>query len=151
MKNGKRILYIAIVAIVTIAICAVCLIVGRGHTVYLDNKTLEEHGVSAYEKIVVTYKGEDVAKLQARERGVVAVMGQKADLHLSYTKKKNGAKEEMDVTIDIPYEMNNLVINLPALIEGKDKDVYIDIFVPAIQQQDSSDEEIITDDMAIGE
>ena len=52
-------------------------IIGRGHTIYLDSKTLEYDGQTykpAY-KTVVYVDGQQVAKLYDKERGVATCIG----------------------------------------------------------------------------
>ena len=48
------------------------MIIGRGHTVYIDNKSMEYNGQSYKSpyKVVVFVDGEQVAKLRDKERGM---------------------------------------------------------------------------------
>ena len=73
MKNktsNRRLIFQLAAVVVLIAIAYAMTIVGRGHTVYLDNKKLEYNG-KTYDtpyKVVVLVDGEQVAKLYDRER-----------------------------------------------------------------------------------
>ena len=145
MKNIRRVLFTLGLFIIIGAICATCFIFGRGHTIYLDNKSIEDTDISSYNEIVVSYKGEEVAELYARERGVMTCMGQNLKLHLKYQKGKTGEKEEIDIIVKLPYDMDNIVINIPAYLQGADYDTYLTEFVSLIAQEPESEEEEIPD------
>ena len=82
MKNktsNRRLIFQLAAVVVLIAIAYAMTIIGRGHTVYLDNKKLEYNG-KTYDtpyKVVVLVDGEQVAKLYDRERGSATCIGQK--------------------------------------------------------------------------
>ena len=62
----KRTLFFRIGAIVILlAIAAVMMVIGRGHTVYFDNRALDKDGqsVAAPYKITVYVNGEQISKL----------------------------------------------------------------------------------------
>lgn len=152
MKNTKRIIYGAILVVLLVATCVVCFIVGRGHTVYLDNKSIEGTEYSYYECIEVFQKGNKITELYKKERGVVTVTGQKCKLTLEIQKKKNSMDyDTVEVEIPIPYGIDNVVINLPAYLEGATEDIYMDEFVPLVTDT-GEDEEIDTgDEFDLGE
>ena len=73
MKTKRRVAFSLLLALILVAVAAAMMVIGRGHTVYFDNKTLEDYQGQTYKaanKIVVTVKGEEVAKLGPRERGM---------------------------------------------------------------------------------
>ena len=80
MKNktsNRRLIFQLTAVVVLIAIAYAMTIIGRGHTVYLDNKKLEYNG-KTYDtpyKVVVLVDGEQVAKLYDRERGSATCIG----------------------------------------------------------------------------
>ena len=88
MKNktsNRRLIFQLAAVVVLIVIAYAMTIVGRGHTVYLDNKKLEYNG-KTYDtpyKVVVLVDGEQVAKLYDRERGSATCIGQKFTVTLS--------------------------------------------------------------------
>ena len=140
--------------LILVIIAAVMLVIGRGHTVYFDNQPLEYEG-KAYEtpyKIAVTAGGEEVAKLYDGERGMTTCIGQSLKLTLEITQEKGGAEETVSVTLPLPYDLDGVIINLPALLEGLPEEAYLSEFVPAVTPSTDEDEEIVTgDDMMIGE
>ena len=78
MKAKRRLLFQILAVVLLVAIGYTMTIIGRGHTIYLDSKTLEYDGQTykpAY-KTVVYVDGQQVAKLYDKERGVATCIGQ---------------------------------------------------------------------------
>ena len=131
MKNktsNRRLIFQLAAVVVLIVIAYAMTIVGRGHTVYLDNKKLEYNG-KTYDtpyKVVVFVDGEQVAKLYDRERGSATCIGQK-------------------YTIPLPKNMDGIIINLPAYLAGLGEDAYLTEFIP------SPDAEIVEEDTPSGD
>ena len=153
MKSKRVLLFRLGTVLVLLAIAAVMLIIGRGHTVYLDNQPLEYEG-QTYEtpyKIVASVGGEEVARLYERERGMATCTGQSLEVTLEITQVKDGEEELMTVTIPLPYGMDGIIINLPGYLAGLPEDAYLSEFVPAVTE--SPDEEVVLPsvDMALGD
>ena len=65
MKTKRRLIFPTLMVLLLAAIAACMMVIGRGHTVYLDNKTLEDYNgqtCKAFDRVVVTVKGEEVAR-----------------------------------------------------------------------------------------
>ena len=77
MKARRLIIRIAAV-LVLVVIGVIMSIIGRGHTIYLDNKTLEYDGQTykAPYKVTITVGGEELTKLYDKERGSTTCLGQ---------------------------------------------------------------------------
>ena len=133
MKNktsNRRLIFQLAAVVVLIVIAYAMTIVGRGHTVYLDNKKLEYNG-KTYDtpyKVVVLVDGEQVAKLYDRER-----------------EKKGGSETTQTYTIPLPKNMDGIIINLPAYLAGLGEDAYLTEFIP------SPDAEIVEEDTPSGD
>ncbi len=150
MKTTKRAWIIRIAAVLLLAaIAALMLWIGRGHTVYLDNKALD--GYNAPYKITVTHKGEQVAKLYEKERGSLTNIGDNVELTLEVMAAKGGSETTQVITIKLPHNMDSMVINLPALMGGASQDVYLEEFVPVITE--TADDEVpdTSEDMGLGD
>lgn len=149
MKNtSKRMWIFRIAAILVLIVIAYCMtIIGRGHTVYLDNKKLEYNG-QTYDtpyKIEVVVDGEQVAKLYDRERGSATCIGQKFTMELTITETKGGSETTETYTLSLPKNMDGVIINLPAYLAGLDEDAYLTEFIPAPET------EIVEDDTTSGD
>ena len=120
------------------------MIVGRGHTVYFDNKKLEYEG-ETYEppyKITVFVKGEQVAKLNKKDRGMATNIGQNFGFTLQIMKEKKGEETEETFEIKLPYNLDGIVINLPGFLEGLPEEAWMSEFVPLVTASDADEEEV---------
>jgi len=118
----RRILFSLLLVLVLAAVAAVMMGIGRGHTVYFDNKTLEDYQgqeYKAFEKVIVTVKDEQVAKLAKRDRGMSIWIGQNFKMILEVTREKGGESEIHEIDLKLPYSVDGIVINLPALLAGR--------------------------------
>ena len=154
MKSKRILLYRLAMILVLVVVAAVMLVIGRGHTVYFDNVSLEYEGTT-YEtpyKVVVYTGGEEVAKLYDGERGMASCIGQNLDLTLEITQEKGGEEELVSVSVPLPYNMDGIIINLSAYLEGLPEEAYLTEFVPAVVPSTEEDEEVVTgDDMMMGD
>ena len=148
MSKTRRLLFRLGTLLVLLAIAACMMIVGRGHTVYLDNKTLEYNGqsYSALYKIEVEQNGETIAKLNKRERGKATNIGQSFEITLHITREKKGAEETEVVRLKLPYSMDGIIINLPAYLAGLPQEAYLSEFISAAEQEPEPEEALPTED-----
>lgn len=152
--NAKRgVLFKAGAIALLLLIAGTMFIVGRGHTVYMDNKTIEYEGqtYTAFYKTVVSVDGKQVAKLSAKERGMATCIGQKFTMTLEITETKGGAEETVTITIRLPLNMDGIIINLPALLAGLPEEAYLTEFIIIPVEPNAGDEEIITDEFDVPE
>lgn len=134
----RRILFSLLLVLVLVAVAAVMMVIGRGHAVYFDNKTLEDYqgqSYKAFEKVVVTIKDEQVAKLAKRDRGMSIWIGQNFKMVLEVTEEKGGEAEIFEVALKLPYSVDGIVINLPALLAGLPQEAWFSEFVPAATEE----------------
>lgn len=148
--KSKRTLFFRLGAIaILLIIGAVMMVIGRGHTVYFDNKKLELDG-KTYDtpyKVVVYVNDEKVAKLYDKERGMATWIGQDFEMTLEITQEKGGDETTQTYQIKLPYNMDGIVINLPGFLAGLDQDAYITEFVPvATEETDTTGEEELPGD-----
>ncbi len=143
MKSKRRIAFSLLLVLILVGIAACMMVIGRGHTVYFDNKTLEDYNGQEYKaahKVVVTVKGEEVAKLGKRERGMAVWIGQNFKMTLEITQEKGDEPEIREISLKLPYSVDGIVVNLPALLAGLPEDAWFSEFVPA--ETENVDEEV---------
>ncbi|MBR2729298.1 MAG: hypothetical protein Q4C02_06755 [Eubacteriales bacterium] len=142
MKNRRQFLFRLCALAVLLAVAAVMFVIGRGHTVYFDNRALEYGGktVEAFHKVTVLADGDRVAKLSAGDRGLKEIMGQNLTMTLEITDEEGAAPHAHKVSMQIPYGMDGVVLNLPALMAGLPQDAYLEEFVITAPEEDSGDE-----------
>lgn len=137
MKAKRRVGFCLLTVLVLAAIAGWMMVIGRGHTVYFDNKTLEGYegkDYPAFERVVVTVKGEEVAKLGKRERGMSVWIGQDFKMTLEITEKKGDEPRVQEVRIQLPYGVDGIVVNLPAYLAGLPEDAWYSEFVPMVEE-----------------
>ena len=152
-NKTRRLLFRLGTVLILVGICAVMMIIGRGHTVYFDNKQLEYNGTTCEcpYKIKVLVKDEQVANLKAKERGMATTIGQNFAMTLKITQEKGGDEVVETYQLKLPYNMDGIVLNMPALLAGAPEEVYLSEFVSlATEVTVGGDEEIVTDDFGIG-
>ena len=143
--SNKRSLIIRICAVLALILIAACMmVIGRGHTVYLDNKTLEYGGqtYTAPYKVTVTVRGEQVAKLYAKERGSADNVGQSFEMTLKIMQEKNGDETTATYQLKLPYKMDGVVVNLPGYLAGLPEEAWLSEFVSLIPEPSAEDEEV---------
>lgn len=152
MKNKRQLIFRVAALAIVLVIAAAMFVIGRGHTIYFDNKTLEYNGqeYKAYHKVKVIVDGKEVAKLSERDRGMADIMGQTLTMTLEITDEKDGTPHSHKVSMGVPYNMDGIIINLPALMAGQPEEAYMSEFVIVAPEEDE-EEEINTDEFDMGE
>ncbi len=132
--NIRKLLIRLAVVLFCVALAATMMVIGRGHTVYFDNKTLEYNAqeYKAFHRVEVSTKKMDKpAKLDARDRGVSKWIGQSFQMDLTITETKGSQPYSRSVSLTLPYGIDNPIINLPALMAGLPQEAWLDEFIPA--------------------
>lgn len=150
MKGKTLVIRLAALAVVA-AIAATMLVIGRGHTIYFDNKTLENGSETykAYHKVEVFVKGESVGKLLPRERISSIWLGQNFHMDLLIT-DDDGQEQMLGVDLKLPYSIDGIIINLPALLNGASEEVWMDEFIPAPETETDDEPDIDIGDAFTG-
>ena len=154
MKNKTRSWIIrAAFLLVLVLIAVVMLRIGRGHTVYFDNRALDYQGTTtaAPYKITVTVNGEQISKLYEKERCSVTNIGDKLELTLEVMQQKGGSEPTTTYTLKLPHNLDGVIINLPGYIAGLPEEAYLEEFIPAPSTDLDDEEAPVTDDMGLGD
>ena len=146
----RKILFRVGTVVLLLAIAACMMVIGRGHTMYFDNKKLEYEGQTydTYRRINVFVNGEQVAKLSAKDRGMASFTGQKLSFEIEVTKEKGDDPVTYSYTVKVPYNQDGIVLNLPGMIAGLPEEAYTTVFVPMVTEEDG-DEEIVIDEFGM--
>ena len=154
MKTTKRSWLIRIAFILVLVLIAVVMLrIGRGHTVYFDNRALDYQGTTtaAPYKITVTVNGEQISKLYEKERCSVTNIGDKLELTLEVMQQKGGSETTTTYTLKLPHNLDGVIINLPGYIAGLPEEAYLEEFIPAPSTDLDDEEAPVTDDMGLGD
>lgn len=152
MKNKRRLLFRAAAIVIILAVAAVMFVIGRGHTLYFDNKETAYNGqtVEPFYRVVVTVGDQKPAKLSKGDRGMGEVMGQKLSMTVEITDEEGASPHAHKVNMSIPYNMDGITINIPALMAGLPEEAYLSEFVIEVPDTGATDEEIVTDEFDMG-
>ena len=154
MKNKTRSWIIrAAFLLVLVLIAVVMLRIGRGHTVYFDNRALDYQGTTtaAPYKITVTVNGEQISKLYEKERCSVTNIGDSLELTVEVMQQKGGSETTTTYTLKLPHNLDGVIINLPGYIAGLPEEAYLEEFIPAPSTDLDDEEAPVTDDMGLGD
>ena len=146
--NKRRLLFRLGAVAILIAIAACMMVIGRGHTVYIDNKTLEYNGETYKTPYRVNvYVGEErIAKLSARERGMTTNIGQNFKMTLGVIKEKGNDEEMIDVALKLPYNMDGIIINIPGYLANLPQEAWMSEFISTPTEAEMQDEQVPTDE-----
>ena len=155
MKTTKRSWIIRIAFVLVLVLVAVLMLrIGRGHTVYFDNRGLDKDGqsVAAPYKITVYVNGEQISKLYDKERCMVTNIGDSLELTVEVMQQKGGSETTETYKLTLPHSIDSVIINLPAYMAGLPEEAYLEEFIPA-PSADLDDEEVpnTEDDMGLGD
>lgn len=137
--------------LVLLLIAGLMFIIGRGHTVYFDNKKMDYNGqtLETPYRIDVYVNDERVGKLSSGDRGMASWMGQNFKMKLEITMEKGGKKQVANVAMKLPYNMDGIVLNLPAMLAGLPEEAYLTEFIPAPVVETEEDTEVVTDEFGL--
>ena len=155
MRSKRKLLIRIAVVLAVIGLGIWMSIIGRGHTVYFDNKKLTGPDGTIYEpryQIQVFVDDESAGKLKAKDRGMASVMGQDFSMVLHITPEKDAKKFGAAVSLKLPYSMDGIIINLPALLDGAPEEVYMSEFIQEVVEEEIEDETMVDEfGLPIGE
>lgn len=152
MKKRRTLLFRLGAVLILLIIAGAMMVIGRGHTVYLDNKTMDYNGQTyhSFYKAVVYVDGEQIAKLRDKDRGMSTCIGQQFEMTLEITKEKGGSEETYQVSMALPYNMDGVAVNLPAFLAGLPEEAYLSEFVITAPETEEAGEEETIDEFGIG-
>ena len=142
MKNRRQLLFRAGTLLLVLVLAAAMFVIGRGHTVYFDNKTAEYGGQEypAFHHVDVIVDGVKAAKLDKRDRGMTDTMGQNFTMTLEITDEKGAEPHAHKVSLRLPYGMDGILINLPELMAGLPEEAWLSELEIAVPESDSKEE-----------
>ena len=154
MNNKRKWIIRGCALLVILAIAALMFLVGRGHTVYIDNKTLEFNGqtAEAYQRVEVWVGGERLSKLGKRERTMSTVIGSNFEMKLINTVNKGDEPTEEIVKISLPYGWDGIVVNVPGYLAGLPQEAWMTEFISEPEPVTVEDEpELSEDEIPMGD
>ena len=142
MNKTRRLMFQIGTVLLLLVIAACMMVIGRGHTVYFDNKKLEYEG-ETYEppyKVTVYVGGEQVAKLNAKERGMATTIGQDFEMEFKIMEEKGGDETRETYQIKLPRKLDGIVVNIPGYLAGLPEEAWMSEFVPIVTESTEEEE-----------
>lgn len=151
MKNKRTLLFQLGTVLLLLIIAGIMMIIGRGHTVYMDNVTMDYNGQTyeSFYKVEVFVDGERIGKLYDKERAMSVNIGQTFDVSFEVTPNKGDSVMVYNVSLKLPYSMDGIVINLPTYLAGLSEDAFLSEFVSKVEETEA-EEETTVDEFGIG-
>ena len=151
MKNKRTLLFQLGAVLLLIIIAGIMMMIGRGHTVYMDNVTMDYNGQTyeSFYKVEVYVDGERIGKLYDKERAMSVNIGQTFDVSFEVTPNKGDSVMVYNVSLSLPYNMDGIVINLPTYLAGLSEDALLSEFVSKVEETEA-EEETTVDEFGIG-
>ena len=148
MNNKRKWIFRGCTLLVVLLIAALMFVVGRGHTVYIDNKTLEYNGetYNALQKVEVWVNGERLSKLSKRDRTMTTTIGNGFEMKLINTVNKGDEPTETTVKISLPYGWDGILVNIPGYLADLPQDAWMTEFVIEPTTEEAAEEETSGDD-----
>ena len=151
MNNKRKWIFRGCTLLVILLIAALMFIVGRGHTVYIDNKTLEYNGesYSALQKVEVWVNGERLSKLSKRDRTMTTTIGNSFEMKLINTVNKGDEPTEVTVKLSLPYGWDGILVNIPGYLAHHPQEAWMTEFIieptpPEEGEEEPGEDEIPT-------
>jgi hypothetical protein len=94
---------------------ALMFVLGRGHTILLDNKDADGGAVRAIDGLVITVNGGEEIELYPGDRDKAVVMGQR---HRIAVQTMDGRKVERAIRLPLASDM--VLLSIPMLVEGRE-------------------------------
>ena len=151
MKNKRTLLFQLGAVLLLLIIAGIMMMIGRGHTVYMDNVTMDYNGQTyeSFYKVEVFVDGERIGKLYDKERTMSVNIGQTFDVSFEVTPNKGDSVMVYNVSLSLPYNMDGIVINLPTYLAGLSEDAFLSEFVSKVEETEA-EEETTVDEFGIG-
>jgi len=151
MNNKRKWIFRGCTLLVILLIAALMFIVGRGHTVYIDNKTLEYNGetYNALQKVEVWVNGERLSKLSKRDRTMTTTIGNNFQMKLINTVNKGDEPTEVTVNLSLPYGWDGILVNIPGYLANLPQEAWMTEFIieptpPEEGEEEPGEDEIPT-------
>ena len=142
MNNKRKWIFRGCTLLAILLIAILMFIVGRGHTVYIDNKTLEYEGQTckAFYRAVVYVNGEKLSKLAARERASATNIGQTFTMTVGIVEEKGQDEVPHEITIKLPYNWDGIIVNIPGYMAGLPQEAWMTEFVSTPTEAEMQEE-----------
>jgi hypothetical protein len=147
MKHRTLLIRAAVILFILI-LSVVMFIIGKSHTILVDNKSIDDY--QALQLVEVQVGKQPMLELTARDRDKFDVTGQRHIVRVVYTDRQ-WEEHVIERKITLPLMQDMVMILLPVLVANPDAEqsLWLENYeVPAFAVMAQPDEEVVTDDLA---
>ena len=125
-KKGQRLVKIGLV-IFYLLLMALMFLLGRSHTVLIDNKSDPYGAYKAIDGCTISFNGEKPIEMFKGDRDKIMLRGQTHRVKVSFF---NG-QEEITGTITIPLFEDAVMVSIPAFVKGENAVSHFELYTPS--------------------
>lgn len=125
-KKGQRLVKIGLV-IFYLLLMALMFLLGRSHTVLIDNKSDPNGAYKAIDECTISFNGEKPIEMFKGDRDKIMLRGQTHRVKVSFF---NG-QEEITGTITIPLFEDAVMVSIPAFVKGENAVSHFELYTPS--------------------
>ena len=125
-KKGQRLVKIGLV-IFYLLLMALMFLLGRSHTVLIDNKSDPNGAYKAIDGCTISFNGEKPIEMFKGDRDKIMLRGQTHRVKVSFF---NG-QEEITGTITIPLCEDAVMVSIPAFVKGENAVSHFELYTPS--------------------
>ena len=122
-KKGPRLVNIGLV-IFYLLLMALMFLLGRSHTVLIDNKSDPNGAYKAIDGCTISFNGEKPSEMFKGDRDKIMLRGQTHRVKVSFF---NG-QEEITGTITIPLFEDAVMVSIPAFVKGENAVSHFELY-----------------------
>jgi hypothetical protein len=119
----RRLLVRAGLVAVYVALVGIVFVLGKGHTLLIDNKDIVNGSRTAIDGVLVSVDGREALELYAGDRDMVLLKGQR---HRVSVEPISGG-DKVERVFSLPIDTDMLLLSVPKLVGGQEP--YIETFV----------------------
>ena len=125
-KKAQRAVRISL-AVLYLLIMMVMFLLGRSHTVLIDNKGDPNGAYKAIDGCSISFNGEKPIEMFKGDRDKILLRGQTHQVKVSFF---NG-QEDVTGTITIPLFEDAVMVSIPAFVTGKNAVSHFELYAPS--------------------
>ena len=141
----RRTIVRAVLIAVYVGVIALAYVLGKGHTILVDNKDVESAQLQAFDDVVVGVDNQETTELTSGDRDMFKVTGQRHRITLEIM----GRDDKVQKEIVLPLGQDMILVSLPKLVAGIEP--YMEPFKPVETTvvPDRSSEDFTTDSAGV--
>ena len=125
-KKGQRLVKIGLV-IFYLLLMALMFLLGRSHTVLIDNKSDPNGAYKAIDGCTISFNGEKPIEMFKGDRDKIMLRGQTHRVKVSFF---NGQEDVIGI-ITIPLFEDAVMVSIPAFVKGENAVSHFELYTPS--------------------